>query len=67
VSTTSRLDVGVGQVVNRVIVQINLKQLGNPLSSESLLLTHKHEPNEQPVSVHVDSGVEHSDPVGDIS
>jgi hypothetical protein len=40
------LGVKIGQVVNRVIMQINLKQLGNPLSSESLLLTHKHEPNE---------------------
>jgi hypothetical protein len=55
VSTTRRLDIGVGQVVNRVIMQINLKQLGKPLSSKSLPLTHKHEPNEQPVSIHVDS------------
>jgi hypothetical protein len=46
VSTTRMLGVKIGQVVNRVIMQINLKQLGNPLSSESLLLTHKHEPNE---------------------
>jgi hypothetical protein len=37
------------------------------LSSEPLLLTHKHEPDSNPVSVNVHSGVEHSDPVGDVS
>jgi hypothetical protein len=32
-----------------------------------VLLTHEHEPNSNPVSIHVDSGVEHSDPVRDVS
>jgi hypothetical protein len=67
VCTTRRLDVGVRQVVDRIIVKINLERLCNPLSSESLLLTHEHEPDSDPISVDVHSGVEHSDPVGDVS
>jgi hypothetical protein len=39
VSTTRRLDVGVRQVVDRVVVKVNLEQLCDPLSREPLLLT----------------------------
>jgi hypothetical protein len=64
---TRRLDIGVRQVVDRIIMKINLEWLCDPLSSEPLLLTHEHEPDSDPVSVDVHSGVEHSDPVGDVS
>jgi hypothetical protein len=67
VSTTRRLDVRVGQVVNRVVVKVNLKQLCNPLSVEPLLLTHKHELGRESVSLDVHSGVEDSYPVGDVT
>jgi hypothetical protein len=62
-----RLDVRVGQVVNRVIVKVNLKQLCYPLFGEPLLLTHKHEPDGESISVYVNSGIEHPNLVGDVT
>jgi hypothetical protein len=67
VNTTTRLDVGVSQVVDRVVMKVNLEQLCNPLSSEPLLLTYEHEPDSNPVSVDVHHGVEDSDPDGDVT
>jgi hypothetical protein len=67
VSTTRRLDVRVSRVVNRVIVKVNLEQLSYPLSSEPLLLTHENEPEREPVSLDVHSGVENLYPVGNVT
>jgi hypothetical protein len=64
---TRRLDVRVSQVVNRVVVKVNLEQLSYPLSGEPLLLTQEHEPDREPASLDVHSGVEHSYPVWDVT
>jgi hypothetical protein len=47
-------------------MKINLEWLYDPLSSKPLLLTHKHEPDSNPVSIDVHSGIENSDPDGDV-
>jgi hypothetical protein len=64
---TRRLDVRVSQVVDRVVVKINLEQLCNPLSSELLLLAHEHKSDRELGNIDVHSGVEDSDPVGDVT
>jgi hypothetical protein len=67
VSTTRRLDVRVSKVVDRVVVKVNLEQLDDPLSSKPLLMTHEHNPDSDPVSVDIHSGIENSDPVGGVA